>query len=105
MQKSLANSADNFCCCIFISKLPVSQMLFNLLKPLKNNTFLILFETFFALPLIFKVITPSCVESEAIPYQLLVITVMIDVGEALRNWGFDLILTGNQYAGIDCQQR
>jgi hypothetical protein len=28
------------------------------------------------------------VESEAIPYELLVITVMIDVGEKLRNWGF-----------------
>ena len=50
-------------------------------------------------------LTPSCVESEAIPYELLVITVMIDVGEALRNWGFDLILTGYQHAGIDCQQR
>jgi hypothetical protein len=37
-------------------------------------------------------ITPSCVESEAIPYELLVITVMIDVGEALRSRGFDLIL-------------
>jgi hypothetical protein len=31
------------------------------------------------------------VESEAIPYELLVITVIIDVGEVLRNWGFDLI--------------
>jgi hypothetical protein len=28
------------------------------------------------------------VESEAIPYELLVITVMIDVGEKLRNWDF-----------------
>jgi hypothetical protein len=28
------------------------------------------------------------VESEAIPYELLVITVMIDVGEELKNWGF-----------------
>ena len=50
-------------------------------------------------------LTPSRVENEAIPYELLVITVMIDVGEALRNWGFDLILTGYQHAGIDCQQR
>jgi hypothetical protein len=32
------------------------------------------------------------VEGEVIPYELLVITVMIDVGETLRNWGFDLIL-------------
>jgi hypothetical protein len=32
------------------------------------------------------------VENEEIPYELLVITVMIDVGEVLRNWGFDLIL-------------
>jgi hypothetical protein len=32
---------DNFCCCISISKIPVSQMPFDLSKPLKNNTFLI----------------------------------------------------------------
>jgi hypothetical protein len=37
----LANGADIFCCCISISKLPVSQMPFNLSKPLKNNTFVI----------------------------------------------------------------
>jgi hypothetical protein len=45
------------------------------------------------------------VESEAIPYELLVITVMIDVGEAFRNWGFDFILTGYYRADIACQQR
>jgi hypothetical protein len=45
------------------------------------------------------------VESEAIPYELLVITVMIDVGEALRNWGFDFILTGYHRDDIACQQR
>jgi hypothetical protein len=50
-------------------------------------------------------ITPSCVESEAIPYELLVITVMIDVGEALRNWIFAFILTGYHRAGIVCQRR
>jgi hypothetical protein len=44
------------------------------------------------------------VESEAIPYELLVITVMIDVGEALRNWGFDFIFIGYHRAGIACQQ-
>jgi hypothetical protein len=47
---------------------------------------------------------PSCVESEAIPYELL-ITVMINVGEALRNWGFYFILTGYHRADIACQQR
>jgi hypothetical protein len=45
------------------------------------------------------------VESEAIPYELLVITVMINVGEALKNWGFAFILTGYDRAGIACQQR
>jgi hypothetical protein len=50
-------------------------------------------------------LTPSRVENEAIPYELLVITVMIDVGEVLRNWGFDLILTGYQRADIACHQR
>jgi hypothetical protein len=44
-------------------------------------------------------------ESEAIPYEGLVITVMINVGEALRNWGFDFILTGYHHADIACQQR
>jgi hypothetical protein len=29
---------------------------------------------------------------------------MIDVGEALRNWGFDFILTGYHRADIACQQ-
>jgi tRNA(Ile)-lysidine synthase TilS/MesJ len=43
------------------------------------------------------------VESEALPYELLVIAVMID--EALRNWGFDFILTGHHRADIACQQR
>jgi len=45
------------------------------------------------------------VESEAIPYELLVITVMIDVGEELRSWGFSFILTGYYCADIACQQR
>jgi hypothetical protein len=45
------------------------------------------------------------VESEAIPYELLVITVMIDVGEALRHWEFDFFLTGYHRADIACQQR
>jgi hypothetical protein len=44
-------------------------------------------------------------ESEAIPYERLVITVMIDVGEALRSWGFDFILTGYDRADIACRQR
>jgi hypothetical protein len=44
------------------------------------------------------------VESEAIPYELL-ITVMIDVGEELRNWGFAFILTRYYRADIACQQR
>ncbi|MFT6443420.1 MAG: hypothetical protein ACJASM_002981 [Salibacteraceae bacterium] len=44
-------------------------------------------------------------ESEAIPYERLVITVMIDVGEILRNWGFAFILTGYHPADIACQQR
>jgi hypothetical protein len=48
---------------------------------------------------------PNCEESEAIPYELLVITVVIDVGEALRNWGFDFIFTGYHRADIACQQR
>jgi hypothetical protein len=52
-----------------------------------------------------KLLTPDCVESEAIPYELLVITVMIDVGEVLRSWGFDFILTGYHRADIACQQR
>ncbi len=39
------------------------------------------------------IVVPSCVESEAISYELIVITVMIDVGEVLRNCGFDLTLT------------
>jgi hypothetical protein len=38
------------------------------------------------------------------PYERIVITVMIDVGEALRNWGFDFILTGYHRADIACQQ-
>jgi hypothetical protein len=50
-------------------------------------------------------ITPSCVESEAIPYELLVITVMIDVGEELKNWDFSFILTGHYRADIACQRR
>jgi hypothetical protein len=45
------------------------------------------------------------VESEAIPYKLLVITVMIDVGEELKNWGVSFILTGYHRADIACQQR
>ncbi len=45
---------------------------------------------------------PSYVKSEAIPYELLIITVMIDIGEALRSWRFDLILTGYQRADIAC---
>jgi hypothetical protein len=45
------------------------------------------------------------VESEAIPYELLVITVMIDVGEELRSWDFAFILTGYHHADIACQQR
>jgi hypothetical protein len=44
------------------------------------------------------------VESEAIPYELL-ITVMIDVGEELRRWGFDFILTEYYRADIACQKR
>jgi hypothetical protein len=44
-------------------------------------------------------------ESEVIPYELLVITVMINVGEAFRNWRFDFILTGYHRADIACQQR
>jgi hypothetical protein len=43
------------------------------------------------------------VESEAIPYERLVITVMIDVGEELRSWGFDFILTEYHRADIACQ--
>jgi hypothetical protein len=49
--------------------------------------------------------TPSCVESEAIPYELLAITVMIDVGEELRSWVFAFILNGYHRADIVCQQR
>jgi hypothetical protein len=45
------------------------------------------------------------VDSEAIPYERLVITVMIDVGEALKNWDFSFILTGHYRADIACQQR
>jgi hypothetical protein len=45
------------------------------------------------------------VESEAIPYELLVITEMINVGEELRNWGSAFILTGYYRADIACQQR
>jgi hypothetical protein len=44
------------------------------------------------------------VESEAIPYELFVITVMIDVGDELRDRGFAFILTGYHRAGIACQQ-
>ena len=44
-------------------------------------------------------------ESEAIPYELFVITVMIDVGDELRDWGFAFILTGYYRADIACQQR
>jgi hypothetical protein len=44
------------------------------------------------------------VESEAIPYELIVMTVIIDVGEELKNWGFSFILTGYHCAGIACQQ-
>jgi hypothetical protein len=50
-------------------------------------------------------LTPGCVESEAIPYELLVITVMNDVGEELRSWIFAFILTGYHRAGIACQRR
>jgi hypothetical protein len=42
---------------------------------------------------LYESLTPSCAESEAIPYQRLVITVMIDVGEELRSWGLGFILT------------
>jgi hypothetical protein len=45
------------------------------------------------------------VENEEIPYELLVITVMIDVGEELRSWRFDFILNGYHRADIACQQR
>jgi hypothetical protein len=45
------------------------------------------------------------VDSEAISYELLVITVMIDVGEELKNWGFSFILTGHYRVDIACQQR
>jgi hypothetical protein len=45
------------------------------------------------------------VESEAIPYELFVITVMIDVVDKLRNWGFDFILTEYYRTDIACQQR
>jgi len=48
-------------------------------------------------------LTPSCLESEAIPYELLVITVMIDVGEELKNWDFSFILTEHYRADIACQ--
>jgi hypothetical protein len=34
------------------------------------------------------------VESLAIPYELVVITVLIDVGDEFRNRGFDFILIG-----------
>jgi hypothetical protein len=50
-------------------------------------------------------ITPRFAESEAIPYELLVITVVIDAGEALRNWGFAFILTEYHCADIACRQR
>jgi hypothetical protein len=43
-------------------------------------------------------------ESEAIPYELFVITVIIDFGEALRSWRFDSILTGYHRADLVCQQ-
>jgi hypothetical protein len=45
------------------------------------------------------------VESEAIPYELLVITVIINVGEELRNSGSAFILAGYYRADIACQQR
>jgi hypothetical protein len=48
-------------------------------------------------------LTPSCLESEAIPYELLVITVMIDVGEELKNWDFSFILIEHYRADIACQ--
>jgi hypothetical protein len=32
------------------------------------------------------------VENEAIPYELLVITVMMEVGDELRDWGFAFML-------------
>jgi hypothetical protein len=50
-------------------------------------------------------LTPSCVESEAIPYELFVITVMIDVGDELRNWNFAFILTVYYRDDITCQKR
>jgi hypothetical protein len=46
--------------------------------------------------------TPSGVETEAIPYELLVITVLIDVGTELRNWDFAFILTGYYRVDIVC---
>jgi hypothetical protein len=45
------------------------------------------------------------VESEAIPYELPVITVVIDIGEELRSWVFAFILTGYDRADIACQRR
>jgi hypothetical protein len=45
------------------------------------------------------------VESEAIPYERLVITVTIDIGEELKNWDFSFILTGHYRADIASQQR
>ena len=43
-------------------------------------------------------------ESEAIPYELIVITVLIDVGIELRNWRFAFILTEYYRADIACQK-
>jgi hypothetical protein len=45
------------------------------------------------------------VESEEIPYELFVITVMVDVGDELRDSGFAFMLTGYYRADIACQQR
>ncbi len=45
-------------------------------------------------------LTPSCVESEAIPYELFVITVIIDIADELWNWTFSFEVTGWQNDGI-----
>ena len=50
-------------------------------------------------------LTPCCAESEAIPYQRIVITVNIAIATELENWSFVFILTGYQRADIACQQR
>jgi hypothetical protein len=49
-------------------------------------------------------LTPSCVESEAIPYELFVITVMTYAGDELRDRGFAFILTGYCRADIACRK-